>query len=188
MLISYIVRIDLHPDDSLSNRRQGYPRKSCNIQKIYQCHKECVQRYLWHEERHHWGQVWRSIWTYEVWNFDITCRNKEDVKSQSTRKRSFSIQYAQNGVQGHPGMEMWRVVIYECNRRLKNLAGQAIEVEWRKLILLLHIGWWQLSSSRLPTDEWVRSQFQHLGKNDIYFEATFEFIDVDIDGKTNWMI
>ena len=61
--------------------------------------------------------------------------------SKNTRERSFSIQYVENRVQCYPGMELRRVVVAhegDCGR--KNLAVQVIEVEWPRLILLLHIG------------------------------------------------
>ena len=88
-LIPYILDIDI---DRRSSRRQGYPRKSCNFESIhYWNYEEWVQKNLWHEERHHWGQVWRSIWTYGFWNLDIACRNKEDEKSQNTKERLYSM-------------------------------------------------------------------------------------------------
>ena len=103
-------------------------------------------------ERQNWGRVWAWFGIYELWNLDITYRNKMDLRSQNTKRRPFSLHHAQDGVLFHPGMQLWRVVV-ECKRDScrKNPAVEAIEVEWPLLILHFHIRWWQLSSSRLST-------------------------------------
>jgi len=154
-LIPYILHIHIDPYVHLrkSSRRKSYSRKSCNLDSLYRNHEERVQRHLWRGKRQYWGRVWARFGTYKVWTRNlqvhITCRNKEDVKSHDTRKKSFSIQEFEDSVQRYPGMEVWRVVAckWDCGRQY--LADEVIEVEWPRLIFLLHIGQRQRSLSRL---------------------------------------
>ena len=93
-----------------SSRRQGYPRISCNLETLHIWnHEGAVDKDLWHGERLYWSRIWAWFGIYNVCNLEISCRNKEDVKSQNTRKGWYSIQYVR--VQFQPGSEFWRVVV-----------------------------------------------------------------------------